>query len=111
MAFTFVIQGAQQFRTWQVLRLQGSSNALQVDGNNDNGADDRNDDSFQSAQTAVTTSSAATTSISVTSESNLLVPGKLYNDIVKLKECYVAIIHSIDPHATTSSFFIARGKP
>ena len=53
----------------------GSSNVLQVDGNNDNGADDRYDDSFQSAQTAVTTSSAATTSVSVTSESNLLVPG------------------------------------
>ncbi len=37
-------------------------------------------------------------SISISSESSLLVPGKLYSDILALKKCYVDIIKQIDPN-------------
>ena len=78
--------------------LQGSNG----NGNVNNGTDDHNNESFHSAQTAVRASSL-TTNISASSESNLLVPGKLLTDIVKLKECYVDIIKDIDPYASSST--------
>ena len=34
--------------------------------------------------------------ISVSSESSLLVPGKLHSEIVALKQCYIKIIREID---------------
>ena len=64
------------------------SNVLQVDGSHGNDTDEQADKIFHSVQTAATASSA-TTNISVSSESNLLVPGKLFSDITKLKDCYV----------------------
>ena len=80
---------------------EGNSNVLQVDGSHGNDTDEQTDESFHSVQTVATTSSS-TTNISVGSESNLLVPGKLFSDITKLKDCYVKIINDIDPHSTPS---------
>ena len=48
-------------------------------------------------------SSTATTIFSTSSETALLVPGKLHSDIVRLKECYVEIIKLIDPYSSTST--------
>ena len=57
--------------------------------------------------TIAETSTSADTSVSdralsVTSESNLLVPGKLHADIICLKSCYSAIIKELDPNKSAN---------
>lgn len=47
---------------------------------------------------SVTSSAPSSNNFSVSSESNLLIPGKLYTDIVCLKNCYQGIINQIDPN-------------
>ena len=76
----------------------GSSNVLQDDVNgNDNGVVNGNaetragDESFHSTQTVA--ESSASTTISVCSQSELLIPGKLFHDITKLKSCYISILN------------------
>ena len=81
---------------------EGSSNVLQVVNGNENNGTDINNDSFHSTQTGITASSA-TTDFSIDSSSSLLVPGKLFSSIVKLKECYINIIKEVDSNTTTSS--------
>ena len=44
-----------------------------------------------------------TTPFSVSSESSLVVPGKLHADINKLKSCYMAIIKALDPNDKVNS--------
>ena len=80
---------------------EGDSNVLQGSngGNVINGTEEQNNESFNSTQTTATTS----TNISAASISNLLVPGKLYSDIVNLKQCYVDIMRTIDPYSTSST--------
>ena len=75
----------------------GSSNVLQddVNGNgndvvNGNVENSAAEESFHSTQTA--TESLTSTTISVCSQSDLLIPGKLFNDISKLKSCYIDIL-------------------
>ena len=82
---------------------EGSLNVLQDSNeNHDNVTEpaaepaaepDRTNESFHSTQT--TTESLPASSISMCSESNLLVPGKLFCDISKLKSCYSAILKEI----------------
>ena len=65
----------------------GSSNVLQdSNGEHDNGTEQTHNESFLSTQTTAD-SLPASTSISVCSTSSLLVPGKLFSDISKLKSC------------------------
>ncbi len=54
--------------------------------------------SAETGDTAASTSNTLNTSLSfsVTSESSLLVPGKLHSEIVKLKQCYIKIIREIE---------------
>ena len=70
----------------------GASNPLQ-DVSSDVQNDNVNENSFISTGTAA--ESQPSTSISVCSESNLLVPGKLFNDILKLKSSYVEIMREV----------------
>ena len=74
---------------------EGSSNVLQddVNGNGDGVVNDNVDESFHSTQTAA--ESLTSTTISVCSQSELLIPGKLFHDISKLKSCYITIIKDI----------------
>ena len=82
----------------------GDSNVLQGSNvGNINGTEEQNDESFHSTQTIAESSATASTNISAASESNLLVPGKLYSDIVKLKQCYIDIMKTIDPYSTSST--------
>ena len=69
-----------------------ASNSLQ-DVSSDVQDDNVNEESFVSTSTAA--ESQPSTSISVCSESNLLVPGKLFSDISKLKSSYVVILREI----------------
>ena len=79
---------------------EGSLNVLQ--DSNDNHENDnvpgavleQPNESFHSTQTTAE-SLPASSSISMCSASSLLVPGKLYNDISKLKSCYAAILKDI----------------
>ena len=79
---------------------EGSSNYVLQGSNDNNGTEELNNESFQSTQTIA---DSATTNISATSSSNLLVPGKLYSDLLKLKQCYIEIIKLIDIHSLPSS--------
>ena len=55
-------------------------------------------DANKSSDSRDTLESAPITPISMSSESNLQVPGKLYSDITKLKKCYVNILSELDPN-------------
>ena len=88
---------------------EGSLNPLQDSNENENGPIMDNDnvlnESSDSARTAAESLQSAT--ISMCSESSLLVPGKLYTDISKLKSCYTDILRYIykcshTPSATES---------
>ena len=81
---------------------EGASNVLQASNGNDNVTEELTNDSFRSTETIAESSTTTTTNFSTSSESNLLVPGKLLSDIVKLKQCYVDIISVIDPYSTQS---------
>ena len=84
----------------------GSSNPLQ-DVSSDVQNDNVNEESFNSTSTAA--ESQPSTSISVCSESNLLVPGKLFSDILKLKSSYVVILR--DVHNLTKNVVDANSDP
>ncbi len=87
------------------MSLQDSNGMDNVNGNVINGTEHQNDESFHSATTA------ATTNFSVSSESNLLVPGNLYTDIVNLKQCYVNIIKNIGAAGGEQLFARVRREP
>jgi alkylated DNA repair dioxygenase AlkB len=59
-------------------------------------SDDQND-SFGTAASSIQLNTSGNTSLSVSSENSLFVPGKLHQNIANLKQCYTAIIHAIDP--------------
>ena len=82
----------------------GSSNVLQVDGSNDTPDTEtsRTNESFHSTETRVTALSSPPTNISVSSESNLHIPGKLLSDIGDLKRCYSNLINIIHPSTSSS---------
>ena len=83
----------------------GSLNPLQDDSSNVNG--NVNEESFHSVQT--TAESLTSTSISVCSESNLLVPGKLFHDILHLKSIYTVILREL--HNSVKAFVEANPNP
>ncbi len=60
---------------------------------------------FQSVNSALNSS----VPISVSSESSLLIPGKLHTDIQLLKNCYMDIINIIDPAKNAKSSQIPAG--
>lgn len=80
---------------------EGSLNHLQDRNGNDNVNDtpEQNNDSFNSTTTVISGASTSTSTaiFSVSSETDLLIPGKLHNEIVNLKNCYVQIIDKIVP--------------
>ena len=84
----------------------GSLNPLQDSDANVNGTmtnDNVLNESADSLRTAA--ESLQSTTISVSSESSFLVPGKLYTDISKLKSCYTDILRDIHKclHSSTES--------
>ena len=70
----------------------GSSNPLQDDIENGNVHGNSVEESFNAISTAT---ESLQSDISVCSESNLLVPGKLFSDICKPKSCYLSIIQGV----------------
>ena len=59
---------------------------------------DESNSTFETAE-----HSFCSTIISVTSESELLVAGKLHSDIIKLKDCYIKLLNKYDPNKTSDS--------
>ena len=62
--------------------------------------DNASGDLNRSVETA-TSPAPSSSNFSVSSESDLLIPGKLYADIVRLKNCYQGIISQIDPNSNS----------
>ena len=61
-----------------------------------NTSTDTGNNTFNTAEASLTN-----TNISVTSSNDLMVPGKLFADILKLKHCYLDILHEYDPCKNT----------
>ena len=68
-----------------------------MSGSQQTTSSDEQNDSFGTAASSMLNSSSST-SLSVSSENSLFVPGKLHQNIANLKQCYTAIIHDIDPN-------------
>ena len=79
-----------------------SSNIVQDETRQTNGNVSNNETSELNRSLESARSSAPSSSnFSVSSESDLLIPGKLLTDIVNLKNCYKDIISQIDPYSNT----------
>ncbi len=63
-----------------------------------------------SDSTGTFTSVSSSLPISVSSESSLLVPGKLHSEIVSLKQCYTRIIHEINQVKSNKTQVPASGQ-
>ena len=85
---------------------ESSNCTVQDDIRHTNGNVHGNENELNRSVESSQSSAPSSSNFSVSSETDLLIPGKLYTDIVNLKKCYKEIISLIDPCNNTEDITV-----